>query len=162
EIARAPSQNRYEALLRVTKAIASSDDCSGMADAFTARLREVIALDYLSFVGFDDSGIPRWQLLETRGQRLDCHSYSGSAEEDTIAWVFEHQKPRVTDDWIAETAFPRHRDAILELGILSTCTLPVVNGRRRIGVLSVGRSLRHAYSAEEVDFLCLVADQVGL
>src|SRR5215470_12522806 len=161
-IERAPSENRYEALLRVTKAIASSEDCCGMADTFTAKLREVISLDYLCFVGFDDSGTRCWQLLEARGQRLNCHLRNGSAKEDPIAWVFENQKPLVTDDWIEETAFPRHRDAALELGILSTCTLPVVNGRRRIGVLTVGRCLRHAYSAEEVDFLCLVADQVGM
>ena len=163
EIRRAPSQNPYEALLRVTKSIASREDCCGMADTFTTKLREVISLDYLRFVGFDhDNGTPCWQLLEARGQRLDCPADSGSAKEDPIAWVFEHQKPLVTNDWIDETTFPEHRKLMLELGILSTCTLPVVNGRRRVGVLSVGRSLRHAYSGEEVQFLCLVADQVGL
>ena len=130
-IERAPSENRYEALLRVTKAIASSGDCCGMADTFTAKLREVISLDYLCFVGFDDSGTRCWQLLEARGQRLNCHLHNGSAKEDPIAWVFENQKPLVTDDWVQQTAFPEHRDAVLELGILSTCTLPVVNGRRR-------------------------------
>src|SRR5215472_304959 len=163
EIRRAPSQNPYEALLRVTKAIASREDCCGMADTFTTKLREVISLDYLRFVGFDhDNGTPCWQLLEARGQRLDCPADGGSAKEDPIAWVFEHQKPLVTNDWSEETAFPLHRKLMLELGVLSTCTLPVVNGRRRVGVLGVGRCLRHAYSAEEVDFLCLVADQVGL
>src|SRR5215467_10846853 len=163
EIRRAPSQNRYEALLRVTKAIASSEDCCGMADTFTTKLREVVSLDYLHFVGFDhESGTPRCQLLEAGGQRLDGPLHNGSSKEDPIAWVFEHQKPLVTDDWIDETAFPEHRKLMLELGVLSTCTLPVVHGRRRVGVLSVGRSLRHAYSEEEVHFVCLVADQVGL
>src|SRR5215475_8745419 len=167
-IERAPSENRYEALLRVTKAIASSEDCCGMADTFTSKLREVISLDYLRFVGFDDhNATPCWQLLEAGGQRLDGPAHNGSAPngsptEDPIAWVFDQQKPLVTNDWSEETAFPLHRKLMLELGVLSSCTLPVVNGRRRVGVLSVGRSLRHAYSAEEVDFLCLVADQVGL
>jgi formate hydrogenlyase transcriptional activator len=163
ESRRVRAKNRYETLLRVTKAIASSEDCCGMADTFTTKLREVISLDYLRFVGFDhDSATPVWQLLEAGGQRSDGPAQHGLPQEDPIAWVFEHQKPLVTNDWIAEAAFPEHRKSMLDLGVLSTCTLPVVNGRRRIGVLCVGRAPRHSYSSEEVDFLRLVADQMGL
>ena len=58
-IQRASSEDRYEALFRVTKAIAECDDSDDMADTFTRKLREVIPLDYLQFVGFD----PRLGLL---------------------------------------------------------------------------------------------------
>jgi formate hydrogenlyase transcriptional activator len=147
----------------VTKAIASCEDCSGFEDTFITKLSEVICLDYLHFVGFDhEGGNPSWQLIEATGQRLDCSPSKGVSQENPIAWVFQHQKPLVTKDWTNEVRFPEHRRLLTDLGVLSTCTLPVVNGRRRIGVLSVGRCVRDAYPTEEVDFLQLVADQVGL
>lgn len=163
EIRRAPTQNRHEALLRVTKGIASCEDCCGFGDTFTTKLREVICLDYLHFVGFDhETGNPCWQLIEAMGQRLHSSPLKDLPQENPIAWVFQHQKPLVTDDWRNESLFPEYREFLVALGVLSTCTLPIVNGRRRVGVLSVGRCVRDAYTAEEVDFLHLVADQVGL
>jgi len=162
-IQRASSEDRYEALFRVTKAIAECADSDHMADTFTRRLREVIALDYLQFVGFDpETGTPACHLLEGNGQRSHYSSLPGSLEEGPIAWVHEHQEPLVINDWFAETSFPAHREFLLELGVASTCTLPVVNGRRRVGVLSVGSSLPHAYPNDEVRFLSLVAGHVGL
>jgi formate hydrogenlyase transcriptional activator len=162
-IQRAPSEHRYEALLRVTKAIAAGDDCCGMADSFTRKLREVISLDYLQFVGFDhETGKLAWRLLEANGKRLGCSVPDGSFENTPIAWVYEHEESLVNGDWQKEAEFPVHRQFLRELGVASTCTLPVVNGRRRVGVLSVGSSQPHAYPPEEVRFLSLVADQVGL
>ena len=40
--------------------------------------------------------------------------------------------------------------------------LPLRRGSRRLGVLSLGRSYPNAYDEEEVHFLCLAADQIGL
>lgn len=162
-IRRVPLENRYAALLRATKAIAASEACGGMADTFTRSLREVISLDYLHFVGFDhDSGRPACCLLEANGQRLGCSRHNRSPQKNPIDLVFESQEPLVTGDWSDESAFPDHAQFLQSLGILSTCTLPVVNGQRRVGVLSVGSSLRDAYPEEDVRFLCLVADHVGL
>jgi formate hydrogenlyase transcriptional activator len=162
-IQRVPTESRYEALLRATTAIAACEHCSALADSFTAKLREVISLNYLQFVGFDhDTGRPAWRLLEANGQRLECSSHNGSPHESPVSLVFERQEPLVTGDWSSETAFPEHGQFLCELGVLSTCTLPVVNGRRRVGVLSVGSSLKNAFPAEEVGFLRLVADHIGL
>ena len=134
-----------------------------MADTFTTKLREVISLEYLHFVGFDpETRKPLWQLLEANGQRLDCSSHTASPEGTPIAWVYENQQPLVTGDWDSETKFAAHRRFLNDLGIASTCTLPVINGRRQIGVISIGSSQPHAYPPEEVRFLSLVADQVGL
>ncbi len=48
------------------------------------------------------------------------------------------------------------------MGIASTCTLPLVRGSRRLGVLSLGRCSPNAYDVEEIRFLGLVAEQIGL
>ena len=45
---------------------------------------------------------------------------------------------------------------------MSSCTLPLTRGSRRLGVLSVGRRYPNAYDEEETYFLGLVAEQIGL
>jgi formate hydrogenlyase transcriptional activator len=154
---------RYELLLRATKAIAASDS-DGRAFTITGELRDVISLDYLHFVAFDqETNQPAWRLLEANGRRIECTSQRNSSFEETpIAWVYEQQRPLVTWDWYRETRFARHKQFLTELGIASTCTLPVANGRRRLGVLSVGSFRPHAFPEDEVRFLSVVADQVGL
>jgi formate hydrogenlyase transcriptional activator len=76
--------------------------------------------------------------------------------------VHESSDPLVTHDWNTETQFPKHRSFLAGLGISSTCTLPLKRGERRLGVLTLGRFYPNAYDEEEVRFLCLVADQIGL
>jgi formate hydrogenlyase transcriptional activator len=161
---RVPVQ-RYEALLRVSKALAIFDcDSDSGGDTFTRKLREVVALEHLYFVAFDNqTNAPAWQLLEGNGKRLDYSSGKMPSFDDTpIAWVYQHQRPSVTGDWRHETEFETHKQFLCGLGIASTCTLPVASGRRSVGVLSVGSSRPHAFPEEEVQFLSLLADQVGL
>src|SRR5947207_2501017 len=156
-------EERYLALLRAASAIANSD-CSNAFDTLTAQLRDVTPFDYLHLVAFDDGAKnPAWQLLEANGKRVEVPREIAVPLEDTpIGRVFESSELFVTDDWNNETQFPKHRSFLGGLGITSTCTLPLKRGERRLGVLTLGRFYPNAYDEEEVRFLCLVADQIGL
>src|SRR5713101_7869852 len=155
---------RYVALLRAANAIASCSDCSTASDTLVAELREVTPFDYLQVVAFNnDTGAPDWYLLEANGRRLTLSGQEVPPLEETpIAWVYQSGQTLVTDDWTEETRFQKHAPFLAELGIASTCTLPLTRGDRRLGVLSVGRSYPHAYDEEEVGFLRQVAEQIGL
>ncbi len=156
-------EERYLALLRAASAIANSD-CSDAFDTLTARLRDVTPFDYLHLVAFDDgTKNPAWQLFEASGKRLDVPREAAVSFEGTpIARVYESGELLVTDDWNHETQFQQHQSFLTDLGISSTCTLPLKRGERRLGVLTLGRFYPNAYDDEEVRFLCLVADQIGL
>ncbi|PYX34010.1 MAG: Fis family transcriptional regulator [Acidobacteria bacterium] len=156
-------EERYLALLRAASAIANSD-CSNAFDTLTAQLRDVTPFDYLHLVAFDDGAKnPSWQLFEANGKRVEVPREIAVPLEDTpIGRVFESSELFVTDDWNNETQFPKHRSFLAELGITSTCALPLKRGERRLGVLTLGRFYPNAYDEEEVRFLCLVADQIGL
>jgi formate hydrogenlyase transcriptional activator len=65
-------------------------------------------------------------------------------------------------DWRREQRFEQYGKFLAEMSIGSTCTLPLVRGSRHLGVLSLGRFYPHGYDHEEVRFLGLVADQLGL
>ena len=156
-------EERYLALLRAASAIANSD-CDTAFDTLTTRLREVTPFDYLQVVAFDDqTKNPEWCMLEANGKVIEIPAGTAATWEDTpIASVYESGQLLLTHDWQVETRFQKHRLFLADLGITSTCTIPLKRGDRRLGVLSLGRFYPNAYDEEEVLFLSLVADQIGL
>jgi len=151
---------RYEALLRAGRSIATCHDCENAGQELSRQLHEVLEFDYLQVVAFNsETNAPDWQMLEVNGLRLDEAEFS---EDSPAAWVHSSQQTFVAHDWRRETRFPGHRDFLVEKGIASSCTLPLVRGDRRLGIITVGSLRADFYPAEEVDFLSLVADQIAL
>jgi len=128
------------------------------------QLHEVTSFDCLHLVAFDkETNTPAWSLLEVNGERIDIPSADDLALEDSpIQRVHESGQPLVTLDWSRETRFQKYGLFLAKFGIVSTCTLPLIRGPRRLGVLSLGRFYPNAYDEEEVSFLGLVAGQIGL
>jgi formate hydrogenlyase transcriptional activator len=154
---------RYEALLRATNAIGTCSDCDAAADMLLKTLLEVVPFDYLELVAFEsDTKTVGWHLLYSNGRRHGVLEPDGVLEDTPIAWVHESQQPLVTADWKAEARFPKHGELLSELGIASTCVLPLARGQRRLGAISFGCTQPGAYPEEEVRFLSMVADQIAL
>ncbi len=158
-----PFRNRYEALLRATHAIGSCDDCDRAGDVLLQALLEVVPFDYLHLVAFEtESDIVEWHLLYLNGRKLDLPLAGVVVENTPSELVHNSQQILVTGDWREETSFAKYREFLKEHGIVSTCSLPLARGERRLGVLSMGSSQPHAYPSDEVRFLSLVADQIAL
>jgi formate hydrogenlyase transcriptional activator len=157
-------EERYLALLRAANAIATCSDCSTASEMLLTQLREVTPYDCLHLVAFDkETNTPEWDLLEANGQRIEVGFREAFSLDDTpIPSVHQSGQPLVTLDWSRQTRFPKYGAFLTGLGIASTCTLPLIRGPRRLGVLCLGRGYPNAYDEEEVRFLGLVADQVGL
>jgi formate hydrogenlyase transcriptional activator len=157
------STQRYEALLRAASAIGTCSDCDLAADVLVKQLLEVVPFDYLQLVAFESgTKTVEWHLLYSNGRRHDVPEADVVLEDTPIAWVHESQQPLVTADWRAEARFAKHGEFLKELGVASTCVLPLARGERRLGVLSFGSTHPHAYPEEELRFLSLVADQIAL
>jgi formate hydrogenlyase transcriptional activator len=154
---------RYEALLRATNAIGTCSDCDAASDVLLKTLLEVVPFDHLQLVAFEsDTDTVSWHLLYSNGRRHDVRLADVVLEDTPIAWVHESQQALVTADWKAEARFAKHGEFLNELGIASTCVLPLARGERRLGALSIGSTHPGAYLEEEVRFLSLVADQIAL
>src|SRR6202046_1030501 len=154
---------RYEALLRATNAIGTCSDCDAAAYMLRKTLREVVPYDYLQLVAFDsDTKTVEWHLLYSNGRRHVVPEADVVLEDTPIAWVHESQQALVTADWSEEARFAKHGEFLNELGIASTCVLPLARGERRLGALAIGSTHPHAYPEEEVRFLALVANQIAL
>ncbi len=157
-------EERYLALLRTANAIATCCDCSGASDTLVEKLREVTPFDCLHLVAFErETNTPAWALLEANGKRIDLTSeHDFSLDDSPIPQAHESGQCVVIADWSRETRFKKYGLFLARLGIRSTCSLPLTRGQRRLGVLSLGRFYPNAYDAEEVRFLELAADQIGL
>ena len=147
----------------MAKAMAVCSDCNGAANVLTKELSQVVSFDYLHLVTFENARrAVSWELLHVNGSTLDVSDRAGFLRDAPTDWVHESQQPLVTADWEREPRFPKYREFLSQLGIVSTCSLPLARGERRLGVLSLGSARAHAYSEEEASFLRLVADQLAL
>lgn len=159
-------EERYLALLRAANAIATCSDCNSAADTLVKKLRDVTPFDCLHLVAFDrETDLSCFTLLEANGREegIDVPSEDSlSLEDSPIRWVHASGQPLVTADWGQETRFQKYGVLLAQLGISSTCTLPLARGSRRLGVLSLGRFYPNAYDEEEIRFLEVVAGQIGL
>ena len=157
-------EDRYLALLRAANAIATCSDCSRISETLTTHLRDVTPFDYLHLVAFDkETSLPCWSLLDVNGRTVEDTCRSSLALEDTpLACAHQSGEVLLINDWEHEPRFESYRRLLTESGIGATCTLPLTRGERRLGVMSVGRFYPHAYDNDEVQFLKLVADQIGL
>src|SRR5215472_13366927 len=157
-------EERYLALLRTANAIATSNDCRAASEILVRELREVTSFAFLHVVIFDqETEKPCWSLLEADGERMEPSLIEGLLHGDSpIQWVHASSQTLLTADWKTEIRFPKYALFLAEHGITSTVTVPLIRGSRRLGVLSLGRSYPNAYDTEEVHFLGLAAEQIGL
>ncbi len=157
-------EQRYLALLRAANAIATSDDCDCASNALVERLKEVTAFDFIHVATFDkETTRTCWSLLEANGKRVESASLDDlSSEHSPIPWVHETGAPLVISEWSQEARFRTYGLFLANHGIASTCMLPLVRGSRHLGVLSLGRSYPNGYDEDEVRFLRLASEQIGL
>jgi formate hydrogenlyase transcriptional activator len=153
--------DRYDALLRLGKAVATCADCETARTALVNELGEVTRFDYLHLVVFEKTTeAVCWELLHAHGKRRD--DLNPVLGDTPGAVVHESQEVLVTPDWREEPRFPEYQDLLRDLGIASTCTLPLARGQRRLGVITFGSVVSGAYSEDEIRFLMLVANQLSL
>src|SRR5437868_10987721 len=116
------STRRYEALLRMAKAMAVCNDCDAAEAVLMKELSQVAHFDYLHLVAFQNATqVVSWELLHVNGRTLDVSDRQGFLRDAPTDWVHESQQPLVTADWRRETHFPKYREFLNQLGIVSTC-----------------------------------------
>ena len=147
----------------MAKAMAVCSNCDAAEDVLTKELHQVVHFDYLHLVAFENATqAVSWELLHVNGRTLNVSDREGFLRDAPTDWVHGSQLPFVAADWQREERFPKHREFLSQLGVVSTCSLPLARGTRRLGVLSLGSLSPHAYPEEETRFLRLVADQLAL
>jgi formate hydrogenlyase transcriptional activator len=152
---------RYEALLRVSQTLISTRSSEELFRLLARELRAVVNF-YVMGVGIYDE-IAHEVSLTSYGEPGDPLEVPKLAAEETFTWwVYQHQEPLIIPCLDKETRFPAVAEMLKNRGVRSVCVLPLTTVHRRLGGLAVGSIGTDAYSAEEVRFLTLVANQVAL
>jgi formate hydrogenlyase transcriptional activator len=160
----APSEQsveaRYESLIRLADSIRAHHETKDLFHALVNELRPVIPFDAIA--QFDESSRKvNWHLCDSCPQQTPHHSEI-EVEGTMPWWVAENQQSAVIGDVWRETRFPHTVEQLKRSGLQSACALPLSTAHRRLGSLIIASQKRDAYSRDEVEFLALVANQIGL
>jgi PAS domain S-box-containing protein len=160
---RQPVHARYEALLRISRALCEYRDPKELFRVLADELRRVVAFNYVAVYVYDEASHQIYNpLLETlKGPRFVIPA--GFPVEETITWwVYQHQTPVVVSSRDTEMRFPRMMEVFEQYSVQSVCVLPLTTAHRRLGGLGFGMEHPNGYSEEDARYLAVVADQVAL
>src|SRR6266404_3835320 len=83
-------------------------------------------------------------------------------EESDAWWVYQNQEPMVTSLAAHHAEVCKFREILKKYGIRSVCTLPLTTAHSKVGTLTFASKTADIYTAEEVHFLSVVAEQIAL
>jgi formate hydrogenlyase transcriptional activator len=83
-------------------------------------------------------------------------------EESDAWWVYQNQEPLVTSLEADNAPVCKFREILKKHGIHSVCTLPLTTAHSKVGALTFASKTADIYTAEEVHFLSVVAEQIAL
>ena len=83
-------------------------------------------------------------------------------EESDVWWVYQNQEPLVTSLATQNAQVCKFREILKKHGIRSVCTLPLTTAHSKVGALTFASKASDIYTAEEVHFLSVVAEQIAL
>jgi formate hydrogenlyase transcriptional activator len=152
----------YEALRRVSCAIAAHHDIKDLFRSLADELRPVVNFVFLRVFLYDEERqLMRLHVSEAPG--TPAMAFSEFPPQGTaVGWVYEKQEQLVIPDVDKEKRFPRLHGILKEYGIRSHVTFPLTTAHGRLGTFAVGSDRPNAYSEEDCRFLALVADQIAV
>jgi PAS domain-containing protein len=152
---------RYEALFRVSQTLIAIRSSEELFRLLARELRAVVRF-YVMGVGIYDEKAHEMHTTSYGEPGVPLEAPRFAPEETFSWWVYQHQEPLIIPFLDAETRFPAVAEMLKNRGVRSVCVLPLTTVHRRLGGLALGSTEADAYSAEEVNFLSFVANQVAL
>jgi PAS domain S-box-containing protein len=154
---------RHEALSRVSRAINVYRDPRELFKVLAHELRHVVDFDFVALFLYDPAANKVQNSVVETLQGPGFTIPSDFPSEETITWwVYHNQEPVLIVSRDDEARFPKMMEVFKHYGVESASILPLTTAYRRLGSLSFAARHPHAYSADEILYLSLVADQVAL
>ena len=151
---------RYQSLIRLAESVRAQRDPDELFRVLVDELRQVV--DFDAIAQFDEaSNKVNWRLCQYIAR--SATSPGEIPKEETLPWwVYQHQEALVIPCVETERRFPATIACLKQMGLRSVCALPLSTAHRRLGSIALFSQRADAYSADEVTFLSLMADQIAL
>jgi len=160
---RLSAATRFESLVGVSNAIGMHRDPQELFGALLRELHRVVRFDYICVSIRDEkSNTFHRHSLDAETEAPVPPDPELAMEESDAWWVYQNQEPLVTSLEAVDARCSKFQEILKKYGIRCVCTLPLTTAHSKVGTLTFASKAPDIYTAEEVCFLSLVADQIAL
>jgi formate hydrogenlyase transcriptional activator len=158
-----PSAERYRTLLEINNALITNLTQENLFEAICAALQRVLPVYRAALTLYDPERDSLRILAVSTQWNTDYFrvGFESNRQDSHSGWVLEHRRPLLRGDLQKERQFPIE-DHLLEEGIQSYCSVPLILAGKCIGTLNIGSDIKERYTDEDAEFLGEVANQVAL
>src|SRR3977135_972016 len=154
---------RYELLVGVSSAIGTYRDPQELFGALVRELHRVVRFDYICVSIRDEkSNTFHRHSVDAETAGAIPPDPERAMEESDAWWVYQNQEPLVTSLETHDARFSKFQEILKKYGVQNVCTLPLTTAHSKVGTLTFGSKAPDIYTAEEVHFLSVVAEQIAL
>jgi formate hydrogenlyase transcriptional activator len=154
---------RFESLVAVSKAIGTHRDPQELFGALMRELHRVVRFDYIGVSIRDEkSNTFHRHAVEAETETAIPPDPELAMEESDGWWVYQKQEPLVTSLEARDARPSKFLEILQKYGIRCVCTLPLTTAHSKVGTLTFASKTPDIYTAEEVCFLSVVAEQIAL
>src|SRR5580698_595954 len=157
-IARETSSHRYEAVMRISEAIAACREPEELASTLAGEIGDFLHFDHLYLTVLKENSREIEYLVWGKGSL----PFPDLPIEELPMWhAMASGDPQHTADWNTEERFPQFRAWALKMRLGSGVRVPLTTPHRRLGVFGISRDTVNPFSEEDISFLQLVGRVVA-
>src|SRR6201997_949451 len=157
-IAPQSDSHRYEAVLRISEAIAACREPEELATNLASEIGKFLHFDHLYFVVLKENSKEIEYLVWGKGPL----PLPDLPIEELPWWeAVRSRGPQHTADWDTEERYPRFKPWAKKLGLGSSVRVPLTTPHRRLGVFGIIRDTVNPFNEEEISFLHLIGRVVA-
>jgi formate hydrogenlyase transcriptional activator len=154
---------RYQALMQINELIGAHRHFEDFFRELSRSLSHIIPFEGIGVSIYDTARETTELFLLETGKPTDFPvGQIFPLEETSAPEILKTQRPLYIPDLEGETRFPTVKSLLLSHGIRSYCVLPLSTARNCLGGLHFGSARPDAYTAEDIEFMQLVARQAAV
>src|SRR6201982_3811320 len=157
-IAAQSDTRRYEAIVRISEAIAACREPEQLATTLADEIGKFLNFDHLYLTVLKETSKEIEYLLWGKNPI----PFPDLPMEELPTWAaINSRDPQHTPDWDAEERFPRFKEYAKKIRLGSSIRVPLITPHRRLGVFGIIRDLVNPFSDEVIDLLRLIGSVVA-
>src|ERR1700751_1101989 len=157
-IAAQSDTRRYEAIVRISEAIAACREPEQLATTLADEIGKFLNFDHLYLTVLKENSKEIEYLL---WGKTPIPSPPLPMEELPTWPAINSRDPQHTPDWETEERFPRFKEYAKKIKLGSSIRVPLITPHRRLGVFGLIRDLVNPFTDEEIDLLRLIGRVVA-
>src|SRR3984957_10966447 len=157
-IAPVSDSDRYEAVLRISEAIAACREPEELARTLADKIGKFLHFDHLYFVVLKEDST---EIESPVGGRVPSPVPALRVEEWPVWEAVRSGEPQHTGDGDTEERSPRLKEWNKKVGLGSGVRIPLATPHRRLGVFGINRDTVNPFSEEQISFLGLIGRVVA-